>query len=81
MPDVQLSGVPGDESDDRLPEGTRVEVRRRFDAHWARGFEVVAATPTGYRIRRLSDGSELPIEFDDDDVRPVRERRGGMWWA
>lgn len=78
MPDVQQSGVP---ADDTLAPGTKVEVRRRFDAHWARGFEVVSATPAGYRVRRLSDGAELPVEFDEDDVRPARERRQGMWWA
>jgi len=31
------------------------------------------------RIRRRGDGSELPADFDADDVR--RERRTSMWWV
>jgi hypothetical protein len=42
------------------PPGTAIEVRNRFDGRWARGFEVVAADAAGYRVRRLSDGNELP---------------------
>ena len=57
----------------------RVEVRRRFDQHWARGFEVVEATAKGYRVRRLSDGIVLPAEFTADDVRRERKRQA-MWW-
>ena len=62
-----------------LEPGMRVEVRRRFDQHWARGFEVVEATDGGYRIKRLSDGVELPTVFTADDVRRERKRQG-MWW-
>lgn len=62
-----------------LTVGTRVEVRSRFDGHWARGFEVAGVEAPGYRVRRLSDGSELPAVFGDDDVRPERHRQG-MWW-
>jgi len=65
--------------------GTRIEVRSRFDDRWARGFEVVemvdpdsAPEHPRYRIRRRSDGSVLPVLFDDDDVR--EERRRSMWW-
>jgi hypothetical protein len=64
-----------------LEVGTRVEVRKRFDASWARGFEVVDQSEQGYRLRRLSDGSELPLVFDPDDVRPEKDRRrASMWW-
>jgi hypothetical protein len=64
-----------------LEPGTRVEVRRRFDQRWARGFEVVeSVNGDGYRIKRLSDGSVLPAEFDEEDVR-VERRKQGMWWA
>ena len=63
---------------DRLTPGTRIEVRRRFDSGWASGFEVAEVRPGGYRIRRMSDGEVLPVEFDVDDVR--RERKKGMWW-
>jgi hypothetical protein len=59
--------------------GERVEVRSRFDGHWARGFEIVSGDAEGYRVRRLSDGSELPVVFTVDEVRPER-RREGMWW-
>ena len=47
--------------------GTRVEVRSRFDAHWARGFEVAEVVEhsdsTRYRLRRRSDNSVLPALF------------------
>lgn len=53
-----------------LPPGTPVEVCNRFSRTWARGFEVVAATPTGaYRILRVSDRYELPAEFPGEEVR------------
>jgi hypothetical protein len=61
-----------------LKPGTKVEVRSRFDGHWSRGFEVAEVLPGGYRLRRLSDGSVLPSEFEPDDVR--HERKRGMWW-
>lgn len=63
----------------QLKPGTRVEVRRRFDGGWARGFEVAEVGADGYRIRRLSDGELLPVVFDAASVRRER-RRGGLWW-
>jgi hypothetical protein len=65
--------------DDEFSSGTRVEVRKRFDRSWARGFEVINLTDAGYRLRRLSDGIELPTDFDDDDVREERSKKD-MWW-
>lgn len=62
-----------------IPPGTKVEIRNRFDASWTRGFEVVAHADDGYRVRRLSDGAELPTEFSSDEVRPER-RPGNDWW-
>ena len=62
-----------------LEAGMRVEVRRRFDQHWARGFEIADVTDKGYRVRRLSDGIVLPTEFSDEDVRRERKRHS-MWW-
>ncbi len=62
-----------------LKPGTKVEVRRRFDGKWSRGFEVKEVLPDGYRVVRLSDSSVLPVVFDPDDVR--KERRQGLWWA
>ena len=63
-----------------LAAGAAVEVRNRFDGRWARGFEIASAAGAGYRIRRLSDGLELPSTFSLDDVRPKRDRKRGTWW-
>ena len=52
--------------------GTPVEVRSRFDQQWVSGFEVaepVEAPNPGYRIRRRSDRSVLPIVFAPEEVR------------
>jgi hypothetical protein len=48
-----------------------VEVRNRYDGGWAGGFQVAEQTPSGYRLRRLSDGAVLPEEFPAEDVRQV----------
>jgi len=74
-----MSAVDPAEAGESLEAGMRVEVRRRFDQHWARGFEIVAVTEGGYRVKRLSDGQELPAEFAFEDVRRERKRQG-MWW-
>ena len=74
-----MSAVDPAETAESLEPGMRVEVRRRFDQHWARGFEVAAVTESGYRVRRLSDGVELPADFSSEDVRRERKRQG-MWW-
>ena len=59
--------------------GARVELRRRLDGQWAKGFEVIEPTETGsYRVRRLSDGEELPVTIDAVDLRAQRKRSG--WW-
>jgi hypothetical protein len=62
--------------------GTKVEVRDRFDRRWTRGFEVAETVETGEgagsRIRRLSDGSVLPVVFGADEVR--REKKKDFWW-
>ena len=63
-----------------LKPGAKVEVRTGFDRSWASGFEVEAVTDEGYRLRRLSDGSLLPVVLAPDEVR--RERRdANMWWV
>ena len=67
-------------SGDRLEPGTRVEVRRRFDQSWSRGFEVAEDMENGYRVKRISDGTILPVEFSDDDVREERKKKQGLWW-
>jgi hypothetical protein len=63
----------------RLDRGAAVEVRNRFDGRWSRGFEVVDASDHGYRVRRLSDGRELPVHFGFDDVRPRRALPFAAW--
>jgi len=79
LPNDMMSAVDPADRGESLEPGMRVEVRRRFDQHWARGFEIVAVTEGGYRLRRLSDGQELPTEFPPDDVRREHKRQG-MWW-
>jgi hypothetical protein len=74
-----MSAVDPAARGESLEAGMRVEVRSRFDQRWARGFEVVRVTDSGYRLKRLSDGMELPTEFTPEDVRRERKRQG-MWW-
>ncbi len=64
---------------DSLRAGDKVEVRRKFDAQWAKGFEVAETTADGVRLRRLSDGEILPVEFPERDVRK-ESRRNDFWW-
>ena len=54
-------------------------MRNRYQGTWVRGFEVAEVADSGYRIRRLSDGSVLGELFSRDDVRRER-RRQGFWW-
>lgn len=61
-----------------LSEGTRVEVRNRFDSRWNRGFAVAEVVGDGYRLRRTSDDQLLPTVFAAAAVR--REPRRGQWW-
>ena len=63
--------------------GTRVEVRSRFESHWSRGLRGRRTADDSdeqrvYKVRRRSDGSILPVTFDEDDLR--EERRRGTWW-
>ena len=53
-----------------LEPGRPVEVRNRLDGRWSGGFEIQAVTADGYRLRRLSDGSVLPVALSPEDVRP-----------
>jgi hypothetical protein len=55
-----------------LRPGVDVEVRCRFDDHWARGFEIASVEDDSYRLRRRSDGSVLPATFRPGDLRPRR---------
>lgn len=62
-----------------LLPGTPVEVRTRFDDTWSAGFEVVDQDDDGYRLRRLSDQSLLPVPIPPADVR--KERKRETWWV
>lgn len=64
---------------DRLPPGTRVEVRNDFDGSWTRGFTIADVSPEGYRIHRRSDGTRIPTVFSPEQVR--RERTRSTWWV
>jgi hypothetical protein len=78
--DMMPAVEPAAERGESLEPGMRVEVRRRFDQRWARGFEVVELTESGYRVRRLSDGMVLPTEFVAEDLRRERKRQGTWWY-
>jgi hypothetical protein len=72
-----------------------VEVRSRFHDHWVHGFAVVEHIPgprrRGYRLRRITDADQLPLLFDEADVRlavpaprqpvpePIEEPDAAMW--
>ena len=59
----------------QMAAGVRVEVRSSLDGDWCRGFEVAevilgAVGVEGYRLRRVSDGSVLPVVFPAGDIIP-----------
>jgi hypothetical protein len=66
---------------ERLPKGTRVEVRNGFDRSWSGGFEVAGHEGEDrYVLLRSSDGAAMPGSFPADQVR--RTRKGSsMWWV
>lgn len=55
---------------DSLTPGSRVEVRTRFEGRWAAGYEYLGVGDEGVRVRRRSDGFEIPRPFGSDDIRP-----------
>lgn len=55
-----------------IDAGAVVEVRRRFDRAWARGFRVIDTDESGYQLRRESDGAVLPVRFPAADLRLAR---------
>jgi len=62
-----------------LATGVPVAVRCSFEGTWSAGFEVVEVVldpdgGAGYRLRRLSDGTILPVIFPLEDVIPRRVR-------
>jgi hypothetical protein len=57
-----------------LRAGMPVEVSTRFCGDWVAGFEIASLDDHGCRVRRLSDGSLLPVAFAYPRVRPVVAR-------
>ena len=53
----------------QISAGTSVEVRNSFCRSWGPGFQVASRTRVGYRVRRISDGYLLPVEFATGEVR------------
>ena len=74
-----VTGFRTADAGDSVEPGTKVEVRSRFERSWARGFEIAEVVEAGYRIRRLSDGSILPLDFSADDVR-AEKKKSDFWW-
>lgn len=56
-----------------LTVGTRVEVRNRFESSFCPGFEITDVAD-GYRVRRMSDGVQLPATFGWDEIREAADR-------
>jgi hypothetical protein len=54
-----------------LRPGMRVEVSTRFCGDWAAGFEIASVDDRGCRVRRISDGSLLPVDLSHPRVRPA----------
>ena len=68
------------EPDDGLLEhGTRVEVKKRFDGKWARGFTIEGGNDEGYLVRRDHDQVLLPERFAPEDVR-IEKRHHFRFW-
>jgi len=68
----EVGGAEGVEGLDRfgaLAPGAPVEVFSRFTRRWVTGFEIAEAGTDGYRVRRFSDRSVLPVELAPHDVR------------
>ncbi len=58
-------------ADGALRRGVQVEVRCRFDGRWSPGFVVDVVDHEGAWLRRLSDGSLIPVPFGPTDLRNV----------
>ena len=68
-----LSAVDIDLTHSPMAVGTQVEVRSRFHDRWVVGFAVAeyvtGSDRRGYRLRRLAEPDQLPLLFDEGDVR------------
>jgi hypothetical protein len=67
LSDSLLSRAP---SNPLFSSGTAVRVRNTLGS-WAGGFEVVSVGPSGYLLRRVSDGVLLPTPIPATAVRSL----------
>lgn len=61
-------------SNDVFTPGTEVDVRTRYLASWASGFEIASIDGDRVGLRRQSDGVILPVALTADDIRPHQPR-------
>ena len=76
LPSALGASVPAPESQGpgpRLAVGTQVCVWNSFLEIWTGGFAVAEVLPSGYRLRRMSDGHAFDHQFPATQV--IRERR------
>ena len=63
-----------------IQPGTPVDIHIQYDGSWSHGFEVaeIMEAEGAYRLRRISDGSDLPGWFAAQGVRKARKHRGSI---
>lgn len=71
---MAAAGLPAHQ----LAIGTPVEVRNRFVFSFSPGFEISGGIDDDYRVRRASDGVELPATFASRDIREA-DRSSYRW--
>lgn len=59
-----------------LRAGMPVEVATHFTGSWTGGFEIASVFAERCRVRRVSDGAVLPVDFDCADVRAAHCGKG-----
>jgi hypothetical protein len=58
----------------QLGPGTEVEVRTHYLETWARGFEITSIEGDCARVRRRSDGVQLPVTIPVERLRQDQAR-------
>jgi hypothetical protein len=54
-----------------ITPGDEIEIWCRSLGSWSTGFDALDLDAEGWRVRRRSDGSQLPVRFSSREVRPV----------
>jgi len=57
-----------------LTLGTHVELHSSFNDSWVAGFQIAVSDSSGYRVRRVTDGSVLPGYVSEGDLRVDADR-------